>query len=138
MYHALWLYIVLSALLVSAGKPSIRRNKWYHSRAPSPFVSSSGGQFQLNGRCAPNAARIRDGTRNLKSSFIASTFKFVGTNAYWLQALNTEADIQKTLSDIAATGIKVVRTWAFNGLIGLSFVHTSQLMQIVVRRRNYS
>jgi len=92
MYHALWLYIVLSALLVSAGKPSIRRNKWYHSRAPSPFVSSSGGQFQLNG----------------------STFKFVGTNAYWLQALNTEADIQKTLSDIAATGIKVVRTWAFN------------------------
>ena len=42
-------------------------------------------------------------------------FKFIGTNVYWLSALNTEADINKTVANIASHGIKVIRTWAFNG-----------------------
>jgi mannan endo-1,4-beta-mannosidase len=41
--------------------------------------------------------------------------KFIGTNAYWLHALNTDQDISDTFRNISATGIKVVRTWAFNG-----------------------
>jgi mannan endo-1,4-beta-mannosidase len=41
--------------------------------------------------------------------------KYVGTNAYWLHTLSEE-DIDKTLTDIAAAGIKVVRTWAFNSM----------------------
>jgi mannan endo-1,4-beta-mannosidase len=45
-----------------------------------------------------------------------SRFTFIGTNAYWLHTLNTDEDIDKTLADISATGVKVVRTWAFNGL----------------------
>jgi mannan endo-1,4-beta-mannosidase len=58
----------------------------------SPFVTSADGQFQANG----------------------SEIKFVGTNAYWLSTLNTDADIDNTLASIAAIGIKVVRLWAFN------------------------
>jgi mannan endo-1,4-beta-mannosidase len=41
-------------------------------------------------------------------------FKFVGTNAYWLPFLNSDADINKTFADMASIGITVVRTWAFN------------------------
>jgi hypothetical protein len=48
------------------------------------------------------------------SSF-PSPFKFVGTNAYWIPFLNSDDDISKTFADMAATGITVVRTWAFNG-----------------------
>ena len=42
-------------------------------------------------------------------------FKFIGTNAYWLASLNTDADINNTIHDIASRGISVIRTWAFNG-----------------------
>jgi len=44
-----------------------------------------------------------------------SRFDFIGTNAYWLPTLNSEEDIDFTLGNISARGIKVVRTWAFNG-----------------------
>jgi hypothetical protein len=44
-----------------------------------------------------------------------SPFKFVGTNAYWIPFLNSDDDISKTFADMAAIGITVVRTWAFNG-----------------------
>ncbi|KAF5330740.1 hypothetical protein D9619_005756 [Psilocybe cf. subviscida] len=39
---------------------------------------------------------------------------FVGTNAYWLPTLNSDQDIDSTLGNMSALGIKVVRTWAFN------------------------
>lgn len=45
-----------------------------------------------------------------------STLDFVGTNAYWLPALNSDQDIDLTLGNMSAAGIKVVRTWAFNGV----------------------
>ncbi|OAX44646.1 glycoside hydrolase family 5 protein, partial [Rhizopogon vinicolor AM-OR11-026] len=43
-----------------------------------------------------------------------STFKYIGTNAYWLPTLNTNDDIWNTLANISSLGIKVVRLWAFN------------------------
>ncbi|KAG5652740.1 hypothetical protein H0H81_003881 [Sphagnurus paluster] len=58
----------------------------------SQFVTTQGGRFFVNG----------------------SEFKFVGTNAYWLPALNTEEDIDNTLASIRAANFTVVRTWAFN------------------------
>lgn len=42
-------------------------------------------------------------------------FRFVGTNAYWLPALNSDDDIDTVLAGMAAEGITVVRLWAFNG-----------------------
>jgi hypothetical protein len=42
-------------------------------------------------------------------------FAFLGTNAYWLSTVVTDDDIKKTLTDIKARGVKVVRTWGFNG-----------------------
>ena len=41
-------------------------------------------------------------------------FTFVGTNAYYLHTLN-DIDIDYTFGNLSANGIKVVRTWAFNG-----------------------
>ncbi|KAH9048105.1 glycoside hydrolase [Lactarius hengduanensis] len=58
----------------------------------SPFATASGGGLVING----------------------SKFSFIGTNAYWLPYLNSDDDISKTLADMSASGITVVRTWAFN------------------------
>lgn len=60
--------------------------------AKSKFVQAQNGKFHVNG----------------------SEFKWVGTTAYWLPSLNTEQDIVNTLTKISASGIKVVKTWAFN------------------------
>ncbi|KAK4700879.1 mannan endo-1,4-beta-mannosidase, partial [Phenoliferia sp. Uapishka_3] len=59
--------------------------------ASSAFVRTSGTQFTLGGKY----------------------FNFGGTNAYWL-AQQSNADIDKSFKDMAALGLKVVRTWAFN------------------------
>lgn len=55
--------------------------------------------------------------RHEKNSFFESysEFKFIGTNAYWLPYLNSVDDINSTLANMSAAGIRVVRTWAFNG-----------------------
>lgn len=45
---------------------------------------------------------------------VASIFTFVGTNAYWLPYLNSDDDIRNTLANMSKSGIRVVRTWAFN------------------------
>ncbi|KAJ7685166.1 glycoside hydrolase family 5 protein [Mycena polygramma] len=58
----------------------------------SSFVSTSGSNFQVNN----------------------SNFKFIGTNAYWLAALNSDEDIDSVLGNISHSNITVVRTWAFN------------------------
>ena len=51
---------------------------------------------------------------------ICSNFRYIGTDAYWLPALNTNEDIWYTLSNISALGVKVVRLWAFNGKLFIS------------------
>ncbi|KZP23068.1 glycoside hydrolase family 5 protein [Athelia psychrophila] len=56
------------------------------------FVTIHGEDFRVNG----------------------SVFKFIGTNAYWLPTLTEDKDIENTFTSMAAAGIKVVRTWAFN------------------------
>jgi mannan endo-1,4-beta-mannosidase len=90
MYLTFW-YTALSACLVSAR--SLRGNPLKRTNNPDDkFVSTVGTEFQLNG----------------------SAFKFIGTNAYWLHTLNTDADISHTFANMSAAGIKVVRTWAFN------------------------
>ncbi|KAF7304875.1 Glycoside hydrolase family 5 protein [Mycena kentingensis (nom. inval.)] len=71
--------------LVRAASPTPTVNK-------ASFVSAHSNGFRVNG----------------------SDFRFVGTNAYWLQALNTDEDIDNVLAGIAAANISVVRTWAFN------------------------
>ncbi|GLB34960.1 putative glycosyl hydrolase 5 (cellulase A) family protein [Lyophyllum shimeji] len=92
MFLVLW-QLFLAALAVSAASPTqtIREAK-RHNVPVSPFVTTRDGQFFVNG----------------------SVFKFVGTNAYWLHALNTDEDIDNTLAAIRAANFTVVRTWAFN------------------------
>lgn len=94
MYIAVLWQLVLGGLLVSvaAATPKRSRRQSGASNVPSQFVTTQNGKFVVNG----------------------SALKVVGTNAYWLHALNTDEDIDNTLASIAAVGIKVVRTWAFN------------------------
>nr|AEV40667.1 Man5C1 [Penicillium sp. C1 HC-2011] len=39
---------------------------------------------------------------------------FVRTNTYWLAFLNNNSDVDLVLSDIAASGMKILRVWGFN------------------------
>jgi len=87
------LLLVACALLASASTPT----KTVKRTDSSQFVSTDGTKFTVNG----------------------SEFAWIGTNAYWLQALNTEQDIINTLSNISALGITVVRTWAFNDVTAI-------------------
>jgi mannan endo-1,4-beta-mannosidase len=80
------LFMIAFQLLVAAGT---ELKRW--SNDTSGFVTTKNGEFQLNGR----------------------TYRFYGTNAYWLQMLSDE-DMDKTFRDIASADFKVVRTWAFN------------------------
>jgi mannan endo-1,4-beta-mannosidase len=43
-----------------------------------------------------------------------STNYFTGTNAYWLPFVANNEDIDLALDHIAASGLKVIRTWGFN------------------------
>ncbi|THH10210.1 hypothetical protein EW145_g1499 [Phellinidium pouzarii] len=81
--------LAAAVLAVGASSPAPTKTK----RWDQGFVTIENGQFIRNGE----------------------PFTFVGTNAYWLPSLNSEVDINKTIHNIAAAGIKVIRTWAFNG-----------------------
>ncbi|KAG8893871.1 hypothetical protein FRB99_001669 [Tulasnella sp. 403] len=94
------LLTALAALLttdVVAGPTATRSSvSKKERRVPAGFAYAEGGDFKVNGK----------------------KFFFAGTNAYWLSQLNTEADIVKTLTDIANKGVKVVRTWGFREVVG--------------------
>ncbi|KAJ7632612.1 glycoside hydrolase family 5 protein [Roridomyces roridus] len=107
MFFQFWLGLLLVAVGVSA--TSSKDPRWQqdppHKRDPTPttapaaptidksqFVSTQDGSFHVNN----------------------SEFKFIGTNAYWLSALNSDEDIDHVLGNISQFNITVVRTWAFN------------------------
>jgi mannan endo-1,4-beta-mannosidase len=91
-----WFWIWLSLLvgltcasqLATPATPTVPQKR----AIPSNFITTENGQFRVNN----------------------SDFKFFGANAYWLPTLNTEQDIRDTLSSMSASGINVVRIWAFN------------------------
>jgi hypothetical protein len=66
---------------------------------------------------------------------ITRDFKFVGTNAYWLPYLNSDADIQATLANMSKAGITVVRTWAFNG-VNQHPIHLLYFLAILILKSN--
>ncbi|KAF8163296.1 glycoside hydrolase family 5 protein [Crassisporium funariophilum] len=94
MNLALLWQVAASALLVSAitPTPTVSKRDNIEPSVTPQFVTTQDGQFMFNG----------------------STLPFVGTNAYWLSSLNSDEDVDFTLGNLSAIGIKVVRTWAFN------------------------
>ncbi|KIK57840.1 glycoside hydrolase family 5 protein [Collybiopsis luxurians FD-317 M1] len=82
------LFSVLACAVLSSATVPTKTVK----RVSPQFVQTQGSKFTVNG----------------------SEFPFIGTNVYWLAALNTEQDIIDTFSNISRLGINVVRTWAFN------------------------
>ncbi|KAG9318477.1 glycoside hydrolase family 5 protein [Chiua virens] len=81
-------FLLSSVLLATLADPSTTVS----ARNQSPFVAANGTSFTVNG----------------------SNLRYIGTDTYWLPVLNTNEDIQYTLGNISALGIKVVRLWAFN------------------------
>ncbi|KAF7352172.1 Glycoside hydrolase family 5 protein [Mycena venus] len=95
-----WL-AVLGVVRVSATsslglRPNNLNPRWKTESTPtvdkSHFVSTQGTSFRVKN----------------------SDFRFIGTNAYWLSALNSDEDIDSVLGNISLANITVVRTWAFN------------------------
>ncbi|KAH9981300.1 glycoside hydrolase superfamily [Lactifluus volemus] len=60
---------------------------------------------------------------------MARPFSFIATNAYWLPFLNSDQDIDATLANMSATGISVVRTWAFNDVT--SVPQSGSFLQVI-------
>ncbi|KAG8813564.1 hypothetical protein FRB91_009184 [Serendipita sp. 411] len=85
-FYALFLALVSIGGLRAATPTTTSNN------GPSKFVTVDNGKFRLGDK----------------------PFQYIGTSAYWLQLLDNDDDMNKTLSEIASRGIKVVRTWAFN------------------------
>ncbi|KAJ3514846.1 hypothetical protein NLJ89_g2126 [Agrocybe chaxingu] len=79
----LWQVVLAAAWVVSATTPTPTLSK--RRNAPTRFVTTQDGQFKFNG----------------------SDLDFVGTNAYWLSSLNTDEDIDFTLGNMSANGIRV-------------------------------
>jgi hypothetical protein len=61
--------------------------------AAKHFVSTEGGQFVVNGRCA----NLKIFLLNRSQTPGNSEFRFLGTTAYWLSALNSDEDIYAAL-----------------------------------------
>lgn len=115
MFCGLWL-LFLAVLVVSASNPAqtIQRAKTLNTAPPNTtFITTHNGQFFVNGRYLCILIRRFD-RADYRWDHI-SVFKAIGTNAYWLSALNTEQDMDATLASIRAANFTVVRTWAFNG-----------------------
>ncbi|KAH7930767.1 glycoside hydrolase family 5 protein [Leucogyrophana mollusca] len=85
-----WLSFLFCVVAASASVTIPSRT--VEKRESTSFVSTDGPDFVVNG----------------------STLRYIGTNLYWLPALNTNEDIWYTLGNISAVGIKVIRVWAFN------------------------
>ena len=115
MYLAFLAQALLGALLVSAVTPTQTLSKRW-TTPPSKFVTSKNGEFMFNGRYV---FRSIYPPLSLHCFAKTSTLDFVGTNAYWLPVLNSDQDIDFTLGNISAAGIRVVRTWAFNGVFSV-------------------
>jgi len=73
---------------ILASTPDVKRN------AEPGFVIRDGQEFSLDGK----------------------PFFFTATNAYWLHQLSDD-DIDATFASIAALGLKVVTTWAFDDVV---------------------
>jgi len=46
-----------------------------------------------------------------KISIEGSTAYFAGTNSYWLSFLNSASDVDQTMKNVQASGLKVLRVW---------------------------
>jgi len=112
MYLAFLAQVLLGALLVSAASPTRTLSK-RQPAPPSKFVTAQNGHFMVNGRFVPSSIYLSPESYRIPNT---STLGFVGTNAYWLPSLNSDEDIDFTLGNMSAAGIKVIRTWAFNGV----------------------
>ncbi|TDL14650.1 glycoside hydrolase, partial [Rickenella mellea] len=67
------------------------------------FVTTKGTEFVLDGK----------------------PFYYGGTNSYWLQYTQNEADMSLILDKASAAGIKVIRTWGFND-VNATFIPAAQ------------
>lgn len=90
--------LALSNVIAAPSPTRVQQTKAHKrwNNIPSGFVYAEDGKFKIDGK----------------------DFFFAGTTAYWLTQVQTNDDITKTLTDIAADDLQVVRIWGFREVIG--------------------
>jgi mannan endo-1,4-beta-mannosidase len=62
-----------------------------------------------------NASLVKRATNafavGTKINIEGDTTYFAGTNSYWISYLNNAADVDQTMKNIQASGLKVLRVW---------------------------
>ncbi|KAI6591715.1 hypothetical protein MCOR12_007936 [Pyricularia oryzae] len=105
---------LLAVLLVGAGVSALTLPQ---ARSPAPAESSrQQQQQQQQARSVPAGFATTNGTR---FTIDGETQYLVGTNAYWLPFLTNNADVDLALDQMAASGIKILRTWGFNDVTSI-------------------
>lgn len=76
------------------------------------LITIKNGNFvTCNGRQVDQGSNF--GCHILNAEVFHSSYRFYGTNAYWVQML-TDDDMERVFHDIATADLQVVRIWAFN------------------------
>lgn len=90
--------LALSSVIATPTPTRVQHRTTSLKRAsvPDGFVYAEDGKFKISGK----------------------DFYFAGTTAYWLTQVQTNADITKTLDEIKADKLQVVRIWGFREIVG--------------------
>ena len=70
-------------------------------------------------------------TKGLLFELDGETKYFVGTNAYWLGFLTSNADVDTVFSHLASSGVKVLRIWGFNDVTTTPSANTVWFQSLV-------
>lgn len=82
----------------------------------STLLGLTAAIFATSAIAAPTAraASSYPTTNGLKFSIDGTSKYFAGTNSYWIGFLTNNDDVDTSLDQIKASGLKILRVWGFN------------------------
>ncbi|KFY72998.1 hypothetical protein V499_06904 [Pseudogymnoascus sp. VKM F-103] len=104
-------------------------NDWYYqcipgatTSTPSTQPTSSASTFKTSTATSTSSRPTSTGFSKAigtKFNIDGTTKYYAGTNSYWIGFLTNNADIDKALDDIRASGLKILRVWGFNDVTSI-------------------
>ncbi|KAI5864827.1 carbohydrate-binding module family 1 [Durotheca rogersii] len=98
-------------------------NQWYSqcvpgtaattAAPPPPTTTTAAVPSSTRTSASPGATGFAK-TDGLQFNIDGETGYFAGTNSYWISFLTNNADVDKTLDELARAGHKILRIWGFN------------------------
>lgn len=89
---------------------------------PSTQPTSSASTFKTSTATSTSSRPTSTGFSKAigtKFNIDGTTKYYAGTNSYWIGFLTNNADIDKALDDIRASGLKILRVWGFNDVTSI-------------------